>query len=178
MVQTLQTRRPAMFRRSDARAALFAAVISAGLLGGAWFFQYVLGYAPCIMCYWQRHAHKIVLALAAATIAAHAVGGLPRWLGPTLLVSAFVGSAVLGSFHVGVEFGWWEGPAACAANTGPLPTIDPSDPLSILDGEIRGPSCADVAWSFLGVSMAGWNAVASLFGAIGTLYLATRRETA
>ena len=162
-----------LFKRPDARAALFGFVISAALLGGAWFFQYVLGYAPCIMCYWQRHAHKVVLAVAAATIAAHAFGGLPRWLGPMLLVSAFVGSFVLGAFHVGVEFGLWDGPAACAASVGDLPSIDPNDPLAILDGEFAGPSCSDVAWRFLGISMAGWNALISLFGALGTYRLAT-----
>ena len=42
-----------------------ALLLSGGLLCGAWFFQYALGYPPCNMCYWQRHAHKGVLGVAA-----------------------------------------------------------------------------------------------------------------
>lgn len=157
---------------SDARAALFGGLLSLALLCGAWFFQYVLGYAPCIMCYWQRYAHMAVFAVAVAVFLARAVfgdgKGLPGWLGPVLLILLLLFSAGLGGFHVGVEFGWWEGPKACAAGAiGDLGTIDPNDPLSILDGPIKPPACSEVAWAFLGISMAGWNMIFSLLGALG-----------
>lgn len=170
-----------LLRHSDARAALFAGVLSLSLLAGAWFFQYGLGYAPCIMCYWQRHAHKAVLGVALAVILARgafgedAMGrarGLPKWLGPTLLVGLLLFSAGLGAFHAGVEFGWWEGPKACAAgNIGNLSAVDPDDPLAFLDNPLGPIACSDVVWSFLGLSMASWNALISLFGAAGTAYL-------
>ncbi|MEM9599702.1 MAG: disulfide bond formation protein B [Pseudomonadota bacterium] len=177
-----------LFKHADARAALFAGALSLSLLCGAWFFQYVLGYAPCIMCYWQRYAHMAVLAVAIAVILARgAFGvsasgqgrGLPLWLGPVLLILLLLFSAGLGGFHVGVEFGWWEGPKACAAGAvGDLPTIDPDDPLSFLDNPIRPPACSDVAWAFLGISMAGWNALISLLGAIGVWVLTFRKGSA
>lgn len=174
-----------LLQHSDARAALFAGGLSAALLCGAWFFQYVLGYAPCIMCYWQRYAHMAVFAIALAVILSRAVfgsgsagkaRGLPLWLGPALLMLALLYSAGLGSFHVGVEFGWWEGPKACAAGAiGDLPKIDPNDPLGFLDNPIKPPACSDVAWAFLGISMAGWNALISLLGAVGVWYLGFRK---
>ena len=33
---------------------LLAVLGSGALLGGAYYFQYVVGLAPCEMCYWQR----------------------------------------------------------------------------------------------------------------------------
>ncbi|WP_298916646.1 disulfide bond formation protein B [uncultured Algimonas sp.] len=167
-----------LLRHSDARAALFAGLLSLALLCGAWFFQYVLGYAPCIMCYWQRQAHIAVIAVAVAVILARAAfgegpegrgRGLPKWLGPLLLIALLLFSAGLGAFHVGVELGLWEGPQACAAvEVGELGAIDPNDPLSMLDKPVGPIACSDVAWSLLGISMAGWNALASLLGVLGT----------
>ena len=168
-------------RHTDARAALFAGALSASLLCGAWFFQYVLGYAPCIMCYWQRYAHMAVFAIAAAIFLARAAfgpgKGLPKQLGPILLILMLLVSAGLGAFHVGVEFGWWEGPKACAAsNVGDLGIIDPNDPLAILDAPAGPISCSDVAWAFLGISMAGWNALLSVLGAVGVWRLGFKTE--
>lgn len=174
-----------LLSHSDARAALLAGLLSLTLLCGAWFFEYVLGYAPCIMCYWQRHAHMAVIGVSAVVVASRAVfgegpagraRGLPIWLGPTLLILLLLFSAGLGAFHVGVEFGWWDGPAACAAaNLGQLGEVDPNDPLAFLDSVEGGVSCADVAWSLLGISMAGWNALISLLGVFGVWYLGIRK---
>lgn len=170
-----------LLRHKDTRAALFGGALSLSLLVGAWVFQYGLGYAPCIMCYWQRHAHIAVIAAAVAIILARAAfgetedgqaKGLPLWLGPLLLILLLLFSAGLGGFHVGVEFGWWDGPQACAAGSiSDLGPIDPNDPLAILDGPLKGPACSDVPWAFLGISMAGWNALISLFGAVGVYRL-------
>ena len=178
-----------LLRHSDARAALFAGALSLALLCGAWIFQYGLGYAPCIMCYWQRYAHMAVVAVAMAVILARAafgavpplgtLRGLPKWMGPSLLILLLLTSAKLGAFHVGVEFGWWDGPKACAAGSiGDLGPIDSNDPLAFLDKPIGPVTCSDVAWSLLGISMAGWNALLSLLGAIGTWRLGFRKGPA
>ena len=172
-----------LLQHTDVRAALFAGVLSFGLLSGAWIFQYGFGYAPCIMCFWQRYAHMAVIGIAVAVILARAAfgadGALPKWLGPALLVIALLGSAGLGGFHVGVEFGWWEGPKACAAaNISDLSAIDPDDPLAFLNAPLGPIACSDVVWSFLGLSMAGWNMLVSLLGAVGTAYLGFRKGTA
>lgn len=135
------------------------------------------------MCYWQRYAHMAVLSIAGAVILARAAfgadRGLPLWLGPALLAIALLGSAGLGGYHVGVEFGWWEGPKACAAsNISDLGEIDPNDPLAFLSEPLGPIACSDVVWSFLGLSMAAWNALLSFLGAIGTGYLGFRKGSA
>lgn len=135
------------------------------------------------MCFWQRYAHMAVIGLAVAVILSRAAfgagNGLPKWLGPVLLILALLVSAGLGGFHVGVEFGWWEGPKACAAaNVSDLGVINAEDPLAFLSEPLGPIACSDVVWSFLGLSMAGWNMVVSLLGAVGTWYLGFRKTAA
>ena len=169
-------------RAPDARAAVLGGGLSLGLLVGAWVFQYGLGYAPCVMCYWQRYAHMGVIGVALAVLGYRAAfgrgRGLPTGLGPALLVLALLGSAGLGLYHVGVEQGVFAGPQLCAADVGGRLEYDLDDPLAALDGPVSGPSCSDVVWSFLGLSMAGWNALLSLSGALGVAWIGLKGRPA
>ena len=128
-------------------------LISGGLLIGAWIFQYGFGYPPCTMCYWQRHAHKIVLLIALIGILLSFAGKPMPMLFNVLLSFAFLGSVYMALWHVGVEYKWWEGPQTCAAG-GDLGGFDPNDPLGGLDQKIKGPACTEALWHFLGLSMA------------------------
>ncbi len=159
------------------QAPIFAILLSGGLLVGAWIFQYGFGYAPCTMCYWQRHAHKAVLGIAAITL------GI-RLFKPALLKPLiwFIALALLVSFaiafwHVGVEYKWWEGPKTCASG-GPMTVFDPNDPLGGLNDKIRPPACTEAVWHFLGLSMAAWNAIFSLIGAGLVLVLSVKKPHA
>ena len=69
---------------SLATYALLALALSAGLLIGAWIFQYGFGYAPCQMCFWQRHAHKAVIGIAVLVAVLQAVQGRSYRLGDSL----------------------------------------------------------------------------------------------
>ena len=157
------------------QAPWLAMLISGGLLVGAWTFQYGLGYPPCTMCYWQRHAHKIVLGVAVIAIALQLAGKpLPK-LFNTLLSLAFFGSVYMAFWHVGVEYKIFEGPQTCAAG-GALDGFDPNDPLGGLDQKIKGPACSEALWHFLGLSMAAWNGIISAMGA-GLMLLSLRGKT-
>lgn len=146
------------------QAPIFAILLSGGLLVGAWIFQYGFGYAPCTMCYWQRHAHKAVLVLAAISLGAGVYK--PAFLKPLIWLTALalLVSFAIAFWHVGVEYKWWDGPKTCAGG-GSLDTFDMSDPLGALDKKIRPPACTEAVWHFLGLSMAAWNAAASFIGA-------------
>lgn len=122
-----------------------AALGSALLLAGAFVFQ-AIGYEPCAMCIWQRWPH--VVAIVAGAIALR----LPvaNWLG----AGAMAVSTGLGLYHTGVERDWWDGPASCTGSGGDL-----GDLLSTTGTLVM---CDDVAWELFGLSMASWNAVASL----------------
>lgn len=128
--------------------------IAAGLYGGALLFQYVGGLAPCSLCLWQRWPHIIIILLAVCAPLLR----MPRLVLTGIAITAAV-SVVLAAYHAGVEWGFWAGPGGCTANldTG-------GDLASLTDSLLATPivRCDEVAWSFLGLSMAGWNSLFSL----------------
>ena len=150
-----------------ALARLIALLLPLGLLGGALGSQYLGGLHPCEMCYWQRWPHGAAILLAALAFSGPAESSRARAL--TLLAAlAIAVSGAIGVYHAGVELGIFEGLTACTA-TGAVTLQDIlATPL------VR---CDQVQWSFLGISMAGWNAILSLTGAalITTLALKARR---
>jgi disulfide bond formation protein DsbB len=85
---------------------------------------------------------------------------------------AFLANAGLGVYHAGVEWKFWPGPDTCGTAQA-LPT-SASDLLSGLD-QTRVVRCDEAAWTFAGLSLAGWNVIASLLafaGAIKAAFLA------
>jgi disulfide bond formation protein DsbB len=145
-----------------AQARLLALLIPLALLGGALFSQYVGGLYPCEMCYWQRWPHGAAILLA---LGAFFAPNRARLL-ILLAALAIAISGLIGVFHAGVEMGWWEGITQCTA-TGATSLQDIlSVPL------VR---CDQVQWSFLGISMAGWNAIISLAGTAAIVALARSR---
>ncbi len=158
------------------RWPFMAFMISLGLLCGAWFFQYVLDYAPCQMCYWQRHAHKAVLIAALLScLVMYKKPGAAR-LGAVLIGIAFLVSFSMAFWHVGVEYGWWEGPKTCAGTVPNLDNFDPESFLKSLEGPQKMPACSEAAWQFIGLSMAGWNALISLIAALLSFIIAQRKS--
>jgi disulfide bond formation protein DsbB len=147
------------------QARLLALLLPVGLLGGALFSQYVGGLYPCEMCYWQRwpHAAAILLALGAMVSPLDSPRTRPLVLLAALVIAV---SGAIGVFHAGVELGWWEGITTCTA-TGARSLQD------ILNTPLV--RCDQVQWDFLGISMAGWNAILSLGGAVMIVVLATRK---
>lgn len=137
--------------------ALGPTVGSALLLAAAFAFQHLGGLAPCPLCIWQRWPHAIAVVLG-LLILARPSRGLAALAGLVTLAGAGIGL-----YHVGIERHWWQGPTTCTA---PDPGAVPAGEL--LDRIIETPVvlCDAVAWSWLGVSMAGWNAVLSLILAL------------
>ena len=133
---------------------LLAALGSAALLAGAFGFQYLGAMAPCELCLWQRWPHAAAVLIGALAVI---VGGRAWAL---LGMGAALTTAGIGVFHVGVEQKWWEGLASCTGNSiAGISTADLLNPNVIVAAPVR---CDAIAWSMMGVSMAGWNVVTSL----------------
>lgn len=148
-----------------------AAAVSATLLAGAHAFERFGGLAPCILCLRQRETHWAVLGVAAAVIAVAALRrAAPSRLGALALGVAFLVAAGWAGYHVGVEFKWWPGPAACAGKG--LGAVSADSIAAALDGPVKVIRCEDVAWSLFGVSMAGWNGLISLAMAVASFGVA------
>ena len=135
------------------RRALGPLAGSAALLLAALAFQYLGGLAPCPLCIWQRWPHAVAVVLGLA-ILAWPNRGLAALAGLSVLAGAGIGL-----YHAGIERSWWQGPTTCTA-----PDPGAVAPGELLDRILETPVvlCDAVAWSWLGISMAGWNAILSL----------------
>ena len=157
------------------RWPLIGGLASAALLGGAFAFEYLGGLPPCPLCLTQRwvHAAAIVFGLASAAAIglntqARRISRLLCWvLGLIFLVSAY-----WASYHAGIEYGFWPGPSTCTASGGGQFSL--SDLSAALNSRTNVVLCDEVAWSMLGVSMAGWNAILSILLAAASFASAFR----
>lgn len=134
--------------------SLLAGAGSAALLIAALGFQ-AAGYAPCELCILQRWPH----------VAAVLIAGLV-WLTGRVRAFAILGMVAAGVamglalYHTGVELRLWAGPTHCSGTVGNLASMSAQDLLTRLNAT-PVTRCDEVAWRFLGLSMAGWNAVFS-----------------
>jgi disulfide bond formation protein DsbB len=135
------------------------------LLAGAFLFQ-ALGYPPCPMCLWQRYPHAAAVLLG---VPALLLGGA---LWPALGALAALTGSGLGLLHAGVEQGWWTVQTACVGGAG-LSGLSGAELLSTEAPPLV--MCDEIVWSFLGLSMAAWNAALSL--ALAAVWLAAARRT-
>ena len=150
-----------------ALARIVALAVPVALLGGALLSQYVGGLHPCEMCYWQRWPHAFAIAVAGLAFLFPATSRNARLL-IALAAIAIAVSGAIGVFHAGVEYKWWEGLTRCS--TGGAMTFDELMKVPLI-------RCDQVQFSFLGLSMAGWNALISLGSAIAIAVLLKRSRT-
>jgi disulfide bond formation protein DsbB len=148
------------------KARLLAVLVPAALLGGAYVSQYGFGLPPCEMCWWQRYPHFVAVLLALLAFV------VPPRVPVALAGIAIAVSGVIGGFHAGVEYGWWQGVTACTAN----PFEAGSDPLAAI---LAAPvvRCDVAPWSLLGISLAGWNFLFSTASALAIAILLTSRRS-
>lgn len=153
------------------QARLIALLVPAALLAGALGSQYLGGLHPCEMCHWQRWPHMAAVALAILSFALK--GRMPDrgrslvWLAALAILL----SGLIGVYHAGVEAGVFEGLTQCSANSASGSADD------ILADIMATPlvRCDQVQWAWLGISMAGWNAIISIASALVILWLSLRR---
>lgn len=153
------------------RALLLAIAIPALLWGGAALIaERVFDLFPCEMCLWQRWPHMAALALGllALLLRNQPISRLLTWLAALAIAL----SGLIGIYHAGVEYGWWEGFTQCTstvkAGSGDLMKDIMAAPL------VR---CDVPQWTFAGISLAGFNALFSLGGAAWIMQLLSKRAT-
>ena len=146
--------------------AILLTLAMAATVGTALGFEHIGGYIPCKLCLAQRIPYYVGVPLMAVA----ALSSTLRWpaaatrglllLGGLLMVY----SLYLGVNHSGVEWGWWAGPTDCGAVAAPADSGG-KGVLDAIDAFVP-PSCDKAALRVLGLSFAGWNAIASLILAI------------
>ena len=91
-----------------------------------------------------------------------------------LAALAIFTSGAIGVYHAGVEAGIFEGLTTCSA------ALSGGSSADILADIMATPlvRCDQIQWSFLGISMAGWNAILSIGSASVISWLSLRRPRA
>ncbi|EEE43937.2 disulfide bond formation protein B [Roseibium alexandrii] len=129
------------------------------VIGTAWGYQVLGGYVPCKLCLEQRIPYYIGLPMALVALGA-LVSGRKGIAAILLLVVAavFAYGAGLGIYQAGAEWQFWDGPNDCGGGT-----AAPASAANMLQAlqSTRVVSCTEASWRMLGLSFAGWNAVAS-----------------
>lgn len=159
----------------------FALAASLALLGAAHAFERFGGLAPCNLCLKQREVYWAAAAMALVatlwTVFSGARRGTPR-LAAFVLGLIFATGAVTAVFHMGGEYGWWALPALCAGGGGPI-DLEALTALALgVEEPRRVVMCDAVTWRWLGLSMAGWNALISFALAAASLVAAKRPKDA
>jgi len=144
-------------------ARALAVLVPAALLGGAYVSQYGFGLFPCEMCWWQRYPHFAAVAAGLVAFVAR-----PPQVWTALAGLAILTSGLIGGFHAGVEYGWWQGITGCAA---------PVSGTDVLDFNAAPLIRCDVApWTLWGISLAGFNFLISCVAGAAIVALAAYRK--
>ena len=144
---------------------------SVAVLGGALVSQYWGGLVPCELCVLQRWPWVASIVISTVAIVVDCRPALP-WIGLTLAAVFAVGSA-FAFYHVGVEQHWFAGPGAC---TGAATAADTVEALKVRILGQMPVRCDEPAWSLWGISLAGWNFLASLVLVASCLVVFWRRR--
>ena len=141
--------------------------VPALLLAGAYVSQYGFGLFPCELCWWQRYPHFAAILLALVSTRTR-----PKRLWIALAGLVILVSGLIGGFHAGVEYGWWEGITACASNV-----VSGGDPLeAIMNAPLV--RCDVAPWTLAGISLAGFNAIISTLSAVAIFALLLKERPA
>lgn len=150
----------------SSRAGLsYSVLLTIGMIvviGSALGFQYIGHYIPCALCLDQRQPYYYGIPVAILAVLS-ALAKVPSWITRGLLIIAGLMMVVgggIGVYHAGVEWHFWAGPATCSTTASSL-TQNAGDLLNELS-TVKGPSCTEAALRVLGLSMAGWNVIASV----------------
>lgn len=137
-------------------------------MGFALYLQHGLGLEPCPLCVFQRVA-VVALGLLFLVAAAHDPGVLTRKLYGVLLGLVAVGGAAVAGRHLWLQSLPPDKVPACGPGLDFM--LETFAFIEVLEMVLSGSGeCAEVAWSFLGLSMPAWVLICLLtLGSFGVL---------
>jgi disulfide bond formation protein DsbB len=151
------------FAHARPRSAAAAAIAISGALtiAAVYYFEYVLGYQPCPLCLEQRKAFYVCVPLAALLWLGNEHGASRKVMaaGFAVIALGMLWNTGLSAYHAGVEWKLWAGPTECS---GTVNSFGNAGGLLKSLQEIHIPRCDEAAWTFLGVSLAGYDVPVSL----------------
>lgn len=154
---------------SGRRFFIFVLLVSAAVLGTVLAAQFWGGLLPCELCQKERYPWDAAITTAFIVVILGERAARPWTM--ALLAAIFVIGSGLAFYHVGVERHWFAGPVACTASA------ETANTLAALKAQLmqlQPVRCDEPAWTLFGVSLAGWNLLASLLMAAACLIAARR----
>ena len=137
----------------------------------ALYYQYFENYPPCEFCIYQRVPYIILIFIIPI------IGIIKKFKKNVLLIVSFLffTSLVIASLHFGIEKGYWTMSTSCSNISGDFDNIDS---LRNFLSEVPITKCDEVIWSYLGISMAGYNMLFSLLNFILSIFFIVRENYA
>jgi len=133
-------------------------------LAAALISQYGFGLHPCDLCIYQRIPFIVIMAFSFPAIFLGRAKTLVFVI--IMCIFAYMANVGLSFYHMGVEYGWWKfGDCTADLDTSSFEALK----ASILNAEVV--RCDEVQFSFLGLSMAGWNFIYSIASSFYLSYL-------
>lgn len=126
--------------------------------------QFLFGILPCKLCYYQRIPYYMIIGfgLLRFFINHPLYSRMFLWV----CVILFFVSAVLGFYHMGIEYGYFKNILNCVAGNNEVSSV--TELKSMLIGKVNIP-CEVTGFKF-GFSLSGWNFFISLILGFSTLY--------
>ena len=151
------------------------AVVCACLLGFALYKQHMDFVDPCPMCVFQRLVF-IGIGSIALLAAIHGPRAAGRWVYGTLIVIGALAGAAIAGRHLWLQNLPPDQVPDCGAG---LNYMLQTMPLTKVLSEVFTGSgeCAEVLWTFLGLSMPGWTLLWYIAIAIGTIFILFKTNT-
>jgi len=152
----------------------FVLIASSLVLGAALLSQYWGGLAPCELCLMQRWPWTAAITISLIALLVGSRPALP-WVA-LVLALVFATGIVFAAYHVAVEQHWLAGPSSCSAAAGGATTLEEMRRQILGTAPAR---CDEAPWSLFGVSLAGWNLLASLVMAAisAAVFVSARRPS-
>lgn len=129
-------------------------------IGTALFYEYVLNYQPCALCYEERIPYYVLIAVSVLALLSN------RFIGKGLLLvlgfMMFLGS-LYGMYHAGIEWTFWPGPESC---TGANLNLSTGMDLLAMVQDVKIVPCDVANWRLFGISFAGYNALVAMLIAV------------
>lgn len=129
-----------------------------GTLATAFMMEYVVGFAPCSFCIYERYPYGIALALS--------LGGLfsSSWHSflKKLLTLTFLVECALTIYHILIEHKVVAPPSSCAPQFTITPTMTVQEIQTLIESQQKVVRCDMVPLRIFGLSMAEWNLLLSL----------------
>ncbi|MGL1920607.1 MAG: disulfide bond formation protein B [Hyphomicrobiales bacterium] len=125
-------------------------------IGTAFYYEFVLNYQPCVMCYEERLPYYALIVLTGFGLLSTAM--IRKYLLIGLSILMFLAS-LYGAYHAGVEWGFWPGPESC---TGSDLNISADIDLLAMVQDVKIVPCDVANWRLFGISFAGYNALTAM----------------